>query len=180
MVFKSRGSDEASHWAHIVCDPEYIPVPSSYSRGEKFKAGNGCNGCERESLSQLRGVFMSCVGIANLHGGACSNVGKALIRSVSISADPESAYTQIRPKNASSVAGDVYPRLNSAVMRRPMIELNFLNVTWTMKDSNECRKISISHRTRINLHPYLDSAAMREPTHYTNGKGQQQISEDQH
>ena len=120
---------------------------------------------------------MNCVGIANFHVVALSNVGKALFGSVQISADPESAYTQIRPKNASSVASDLYPRLDSAVMRWPMIELNFLNVTWTMKDSNECRKISNSHRTHINLDSHLDSAAMRQPTHNTNREEQQQTSE---
>ena len=61
-----------------------------------------------------------------------------------------------------------------------MIELNFLNVTWTMKDSNECRKISISHRTRINLDSYLDSAAMRQPMVLTvkdSGKCREQIND---
>ena len=33
-------------------------------------------------------------------------------------------------------------------MRRPMIQGNCLDVTMTMNDRNECRKISIIHRTR--------------------------------
>ena len=65
-----------------MCDPEYKSMPGSYSRAEKFKARYNCNGCERESSSQIKGVFVNCVGIATFHVGACCNVCKALIGSV--------------------------------------------------------------------------------------------------
>ena len=84
---------------HTLCVAQNINQFLIRVRRKKFKTGNGCNGCARESSSQLRGVFMSCAGIANFHVVARSNVGKALFGSVQISADPESAYTQIRPTN---------------------------------------------------------------------------------
>ena len=62
-----------------MCDPEYKSMPDSYSRAEKFKAYYGY---KRESSSQLRGVFVNCVGIASFHVGARCNVCKALIGSV--------------------------------------------------------------------------------------------------
>ena len=99
MVFQIDGDDEASHWAHIMCDPEYKSIPSSNSRGEKLKIDYGCNGCEPESLSQIRGVFVNCVGIACFRGDAYSNVGEALIGFVQIGADPNSVSTQTRATN---------------------------------------------------------------------------------
>ena len=78
------------------------------------------------------------------------------------------------------LAGATYSRLDSAFMREPMTQRDCLDVTLTMRDGSNCRKISVSFRTRIYLYRYLISAVMRKPTHDTNREEQQQMSEDQH
>ena len=50
---------------HILCVTRSTSQFLVHIRGEVFKAGNGCNGCEPESLSQIRGVFVNYAGITN-------------------------------------------------------------------------------------------------------------------
>ena len=65
---------------------------------------------------------------------------------IPLKADAKAKPSKMYPLG-QRVVGDVCPHL-SAAMRRPMIQGNCLDATFTMNDSNEIRKVSIIHRTR--------------------------------